>query len=679
MRTRTDNRYEKLLFDQLRLMTYIPGDNPVDDESLTKVVTLNENLLAYGYTLSAKDFFALAKSPSLNNFFHSFRGLLTTVRAKPMYPNFPKRVMEISEAKFRMHQAIHYFSTYGIELFYGVKVSEGWLPSEADTEKTRDDTRLLAAKVLGLIPEEEKFSRPVKAILGKKESMTAPEKQIITHAIPRLSAEFLAGLDIPFKSNLLGVFNQIFNLKNENRSDYLFAICKHTGDVLKCLDYALTRSGYHFRTSQKRLAVKLLERYSPEDFSANLVLSGKKAERALLVLQYLDYNIYSRSEKHKTAVHDLRNGNLRSWESAVHGMIARKNSNTLEFIAQRPGMMLRMITLLYRNGYSIDEIEKALDGKENKLSTQTLVTLLNFFGGKTRVINFENSLEYADEMDFIKRFKEESKLIYPMLERLLAKRLSYNESPLAGKKVALNFADFSLEHSELLFNSKSDEGGYIRSGLAYSIPSDAKYIRFFVYWNDKTRVDIDLHASAKSLSGQSITVGWNSKFRDKGILTSGDITHSDAAEYVDVDLNADLSTVSLNINIYSGPDGFNKIDECYVGIMAVDSIAEDVKLYNAANCFFTHQLKTDNTRIIYGDIDVENRVLRFDGIPCNDYYQTPPHIEKQFNLKRYLELLFMAQNITLCENKEDADVVLVMGKPQDDKEISLIDGNFFTD
>lgn len=672
-----DQRYGKLLFDQLRVMAYIPGDAPITDDTLAMVITLNENLLQFGYTLSVKDFITLAKSPSLYDFYAEFKSYQNTVKAKPMYPDYPKQVMEISKAQYRLHQAMHYFSTYGVEFLFGVKVQEGWLPTVEETPKIKADGRMLTAKVLGLIPQNEVYTRPVKSILGKKENMTIPEEEIVAHAIPRLPAEFLASLDVPFKRNLFKVFHTLFNLKQANRGDYLFAICKHTGDVLKCLDYTLTHCDYHFRTSQKRLAVKLLERYTPEDFRANLVLSGKKAERALVILQYLDYNAYSRSEKHKKAVYDLRNGGLRSWESAVHNLINSKSDNTVDFVAQRPGMMLRMITLLYRNGYSVEAMEKALEGKEDKLSTQTLVTLLNFFGGETRIIDF--NVEYEEEQNYIKRFKEESKVIYPMLERLLAKRLCYNTSPLAGKKVALNFDGYSLDHSILLFNDKSAEGGYIRSGLAYAIPDTAKYIRFFVYWNDKKRVDIDLHGSAITTTGKHATIGWNAKFRDGGIITSGDITHSDAAEYIDVDLNADIKTVSLNINLYSGYMTFGEIEECYVGIMAVDSIGKEIQLYNPANCFFTHLLKGNYSRIIYGDLDVKNRVLRFNGDTCGDCYDTPPYIEKRFSLKRYLQLLFMAQNVTLVDNKEDADLVLVMGKPQEDKDISLVDNNFFTD
>ena len=60
-------------------------------------------------------------------------------------------------------------STYGVEFLFGVKVQEGWLPTVEETPKIKADGRMLTAKVLGLIPQNEVYTRPVKSILGKKE------------------------------------------------------------------------------------------------------------------------------------------------------------------------------------------------------------------------------------------------------------------------------------------------------------------------------------------------------------------------------------------------------------------------------------------------------------------------------------------------------------------------------
>ena len=38
-----------------------------------------------------------------------------------------------------------------------------------------------------------------------------------------------------------------------------------------------------------------------------------------------------------------------------------------------------------------------------------------------------------------------------------------------------------------------------------------------------------------------------------------------------------------------------------------------------------------------------------------------------------------AQDATVCSAEGDADVVLVMGKPKTEKEVSIVDANFFMD
>ncbi|MBR0137790.1 MAG: hypothetical protein IJM15_05220, partial [Erysipelotrichaceae bacterium] len=107
--------YEKNLLEQLRLVVLTQKDSRVDDLSLTKALTANENIRQLGYCLSPKGLVALAKSEELDGFYDSFRKMIPDVKAEPMYPDFPNQVMAIDEAQFRFHQICHYMSTYGVE------------------------------------------------------------------------------------------------------------------------------------------------------------------------------------------------------------------------------------------------------------------------------------------------------------------------------------------------------------------------------------------------------------------------------------------------------------------------------------------------------------------------------------------------------------------------------------
>jgi len=118
-----NNEYRRLLLTQLRLvLADLNHPVPLTDALIAKAVTANENLASLGYTLTAADVLRLAGSPSLNGFVDSVSELMDSVDAEPVYPDFPTQVMEISEAEFRFHQLVHYFSTYGLETLFGVEV-----------------------------------------------------------------------------------------------------------------------------------------------------------------------------------------------------------------------------------------------------------------------------------------------------------------------------------------------------------------------------------------------------------------------------------------------------------------------------------------------------------------------------------------------------------------------------
>ena len=276
-------------------------------------------------------------------------------------------------------------------------------------------------------------------------------------------------------------------------------------------------------------------------------------------------------------------------------------------------------------------------------------------------------------------------MLYSVFEDLLKVRMKSCDTQLRGKKVFIRMDNYNLAASEIHCNDKSAEGGYIRSGIAYRIPQNISRLRFFVYWNDSTRVDVDLHAGYTDLAGKSHSVGWNQSFRDCGIVFSGDITHSDAAEYIDIDLTAPIDKVNTNIHLYSGRPDFSKVETCFVGMMAVPEgnyNGKESALYNEANCFFKHNLRQQCQTINYGYIDVRNRCLIFDGAPQAwgyDWYAGVEHRLGKLSLARFLVLLLEAQGATVCSAEDDADVVLVMGKPEAEKEVGIVDANFFMD
>lgn len=667
---------EMFAFSELRLVHVTNHFSRISNKRLLEAMTINEELRQLGYTLTPDGIRMLANSSHREVFLDRIQEMNGSVDAKPMYPDFPNQVMNMDEATFRLHQMLHYFSTYGTEWLTGEDVDKGWIPNDKSTEKTEKDTALLDAKIIELVDTEELAKICYKRVLSKRERMTDKEKHLVRLAIYEMPADELVDVNIPFKQNMLDVCNTIFDaaLKSENKITLFKKICKHTGDVWKVLDYILTRHKFHFKTSQKRMMVKLLESYSDADFSENLVISNKKAKRVNLILNYLDYNTYSRSVAHKHLVRTFRNGGLSTWEGTAKELITNNSPDALSFVATRPGIMLRWLTFLLRVGYSAKAIADALCQHADKLSTQTLVTLLTKFStGNVNNIN-------DDEID---------KVLF-ILRIALERKFEIITTDFANKNVFIDNSMFELEKSELHANDKSAEGGYVRSGIAYRIPENVNRLRFFTYWNDEKRVDIDLHAYALYQDGSICHIGWNANFKSHGLVTSGDLTHSDAAEYIDIDFGPDnprpLKAVAVTIDLFNKYEigNFKDIETCLVGMQAVEKLGEHIALYSPENCFFKHYLTTDTNSITYGIIDIESRTVTFTGTPICDAvnilkgFNTAPKREK-FSVLDYLFSLLNGQNAEVVDSREEADIVLVMEKATDKNEISLIDNNFFMD
>ena len=744
---------EKLLISELRIVVYEAADagskpakadsfvpQLLSDDRITQAMTVNEELRNLGYTLKPADILRLAASRSMTGFAQHFRSLMPSVDAPPMYPDFPEQVMKMEEAEFRMHQMIHYFSTYGLEDLFGVEISRGWLPDVRATEKSRSDDPLLEAKVLELMPEEEAPFEALRRILARRERMTKPSKELVKLSVPLVTPQQLSGIQIPFKENLVELFDAVLEgTDGTDRIQFLRQICQHTGDVMKCVYGILPKHRYHLKTGQKRAIVKLLESYPEQDFKANLILSREGREKNLVSLQYLDYNMYSRSDVHREAVRALRNGELRSWEAQARYLVENGDQGALDFIAARPGMMLRMIRWLLRKGYKDSDILKLLRSKSDALSLHTIVDTLNALDearmrepledlykasldrreaeaamrrenlkkmlSKERnldpelrdhiIRNAEHrqsrsiesfSLEYRKARALYEKSQPYDGRVCDILTAVLFEHLKGMRTELYQKKVYLQTDAYDLSRSVLKSGNGSEEGGYLPAGIAIRIPDEVRHLRFFVYWNDKKRVDLDLHAEAYNTEFEPIHVGWDADFKKDGIVHSGDITHSNAAEYIDIDLDAPLLRVQTRIHIYYGKESFKKIDTCYVGMMAVKKLGAKVKLYDPQNCFFTHELRSDTDELQYGYVDVPGRRLYFVGkqpeiLP--EYYRPFETTQQncsggcRMTMDRYLSMLLEAQEVTAAASPEEADIILTVGKSAEEKGVSLVDRNFY--
>lgn len=651
-------RYKKMrkdaLLSELRLYEIEPSKE-ISNESLIKAMTVNAEINNLGFTLLPKDIIKLASDPNPENFLNLVKEMYEHKGYKPMYPGFPEEVMEMDEAVYRFHQALYYLSTYGVEALTGENVDKGWMPNSQYEEKTGEELRLKDLTVIELANKEEILDRIEKYIINKKERWTTPETILANDYF----AERLDSVcEIPFKENIVEYYKF---LKEENNPDILNKmnqICKHTGDVLDLIHNSYqekTHIKHPFKTSERRLFSKLLDRYSSKDLSENLI---REKERNKHLLNLISYNKFSRNPENMKVVDSLRAGELRSWNSYVEEKIKNHADDTLEFIAKRPGEYFRKIRWLLREGYNPEEVRSHINGKD--LKTQSIVSALN------------NSCNVFSNDSEIKENTEE---FVSVAKELLVESLSQYKTPLTDKKVYFDKTQYSPENSIVCID-KADEGGYIRSGLAFSIPESVDIVREFVFWNDdKKRVDLDLHSTLHGEDGRALSVGWNSHYNVDGVTMSGDVTTShNSAEYIDVDIKiakeSNIENVTFLINDFNG-DMFKNVEKCYFGITAARE-GSKASLYDPKNLYFHHDLTSCEKKTLeYGVFSLTSRTLRLFSEKENSRHF---YNKINFSLGDYLELLAKAQNITFVHNKDEAEITVTLDKK--DGSYCLIDKNF---
>ena len=185
-------QFRKNLFSELRLIILPAGEDHPDDTALQEALTMNENLRTEtGYIFQPRDLIRIAWRHASAEIYADIKAMIPEVKSAPMYPDFPNQVMAMDEAVFRLHQMIHYFSTYGLEYLFDKEVSRGWLPEMTETPKTETDRSLLEAKVLSLTEEDGLYRQVYEQILMRRERMTAPEKELVEECVRHADDSFL--------------------------------------------------------------------------------------------------------------------------------------------------------------------------------------------------------------------------------------------------------------------------------------------------------------------------------------------------------------------------------------------------------------------------------------------------------------------------------------------------------
>ena len=676
------SNFHKLLLSELRVLES-PNNSKKQISNFNKQLELalidNENLKALGYQLTEEGIIKLAVdykgNPNMKPLYKKVMELEPSIEVSPMYPNFPIEVLEMDELEYRTNQLLHYVLTYGAEELLGIEVKKGWLPKNSDIMEREKDVQVVDLKTLDYLSPLAVDELVINDLIGKKERLLPRELELAKEVMLRTN---LIIKEVPFKENIGMIFGDILltgTLEERRKTfDTLKVVVKHPGDVLDLMEYMVVKNRYkHFKTNVKRGLVELIEQFPIETIEENLTSNrwsktfrGKKGKprtinRNVALIDYLSYNKFSKNADVKLLVNKLKNGKLLSWNQRLEREYAKENyEEVIRLLSQRPGMMFRQINRLVKLGVDVDKISSIMKENAGDLKTQTIVSAINNYKGEAVV---------------------DKVFLNTLVCNLKSKDL---KETFENKKVYIDEKNVDFSRSKIEITDKFEEGGYITNGMAIRVPEKAKFLRFFTYWNDDERIDIDLHGVAVESDGEISHVGWNADFRNESLVHSGDITHSNAAEYIDLDIDnakkGGVRKVQFNINSYTGVP-FNKIETVFTGLMALSGMGQETDLFDPKNVLFRHDLKNKSMSVDYGIIDLENNFIYIIGEKSDRHNDT--NIDEvsnvKLNIKEYLNFLILSQGGEITDDKSESDLTLGLEKLDEENYVSLIDNNFFMD
>ncbi len=738
---------------------------PIDEDDMAFAMTCVANMEGTGYTLAPEAIVTLARSrhwvkerlgsgeeidlqysldPAAD-----IRALVPSVKADPMYPGFPLEVMQIDEMRYRLDQMRHYSSTYGVEWLAGlfgvnVQVGRGWLPHDGERSAGAGGARaggnvsddagrkgqapeyavLADAKPLVVVTSDEAMREIILARIARPTRMHDLEVRCAVKHFLKPGAE--EPLVFGFHENMLEMVRIASQGSSSELRDMLLRTAQHPGDVLKAANYvrlAHPEGKARLSNRQKKGFCQALSRFPYQTLVENIADARPEHRRAL---NYLSIGRFG-DGKLKRAVNAVGSGAVTSWNSRIERAWERLAQDgpepLLALYAQRPGMLLRSLTRLAKGGVPVDLIAKTVEASD-AYSISSLARTLAILSaddlGLTRMKQHPNESEEAFATRR-KRHLEAYRTVTPIVRGMLARRLAGIDTPLRGRRVYVDAGGFSLDSSVLMPNDSGNTGtAYPPAGMAYALPPDAT-VRFFTFWNDQEkRVDVDLHFYAwDEQAGETYHVGWDGAYLGRGMVTSGDITHSDnAVEYLDLNMAeahaCGVDYVKQVCHIFDGASSWANIETCFSGAMVVEALGDIVAaggegafasgeagagaheggaanamragvvsagaaqagamqaaIYQAENLIFRDDMTGAGRSMTYALVDVKNGAVR---IQRGAKY---PFVRTSFPLGAYIDLLIEAQGATRVAAPDQADVVLSVGRTDKEGAICLIDEGFF--
>lgn len=566
--------FEKIYFRRASKITV----NEYDDNSVmnfAEVASMDANLRKLGYTLSGVLAERLLHAPvdeikRLHDLtIKEAKEIKGVRRYSPMYPNFPKQVMEASDAELYINAIMHYF---------GDAIGFRILPEYEKLARPELDYDESKYKIVELGSEDD-FKALMQSLFKSKSAFSETDRDDISSlsiydfvdTYNRSAKDISNRENKAFIGALALTLDLNINHKIDTATDVLrLAVAMSDGDV----SLAENTKFRNFKRSERRTLLGLLNSIE-HDIVEDMLRYEQQWKRLGERLHPGEYPFVKVNEAFKVV---RENGDHATFNSKVEAGIAKGNIfYSVKLLSQRPGefvrrldKVLRMSPTVATETFVLDEVEKVA----NNASATVLVQALNNFetrsGREVRTFypkgNVARMQSVLDERDAIDNRTNDRAV--QIIRKALVNKFSERQS--LGKV----YIDPALKRVAIPFGLRSASKGNIM-GRGSRIPwaADTNVLRFFIWWMDGNgRTDIDLSATFLDKSYRIVDSITYYGLRTDGAVHSGDITSAPrgASEFIDVDINRmrarNVRYVIMTLHSYTAQN-LCDLPECFAGFM----------------------------------------------------------------------------------------------------------------
>ena len=549
-----------------------------------EIATVAKNLQALGYGLSQSVLEKLAtlSSQEVTNWYQEILPVLQRMvgahrEFKPMYPNFPRQVMEASHADLYLNAIVHY---------YGFMLSDMLgdpdfvlLPHyEKIIRPQLDELHQLRWIELGT---DDDFNQLFTRLAASNASLSEMDKEILRWFATNRDVEALIPETIPQKETLAFLAallpgSQVLIKSIKTATDVLrIAVAMSDGDV----SLAEPVRFRNFAKRERRFLLSCLENTGTSRTEDML----RWKDRWIRLGERLHPGDYQKRFPNSFESFSVLRNNLpfKTFNSKIEDAIRSGEADqTTQLLVQRPGDFARRLDHVLRQHANTDQILEAFFSIASQVSTPVLLQAWSHFQHRDSIksrVFFPKGNAAKVQFD-----KNELPPLPTAITRTTADQIRRVLIERFSKLPRLNkvYLDPRLEDQIVPFAQRSVSRSLrsISRGSRFDLP-EGDTVRFFCWWKNiessdewSGRVDLDLSASLFDNEWQHKGAIAYYNLKEGECYHSGDITSAPqgACEFIDINLpyvlNRDSRYIVMSVLSYSSQPFFT-LPECFGGWM----------------------------------------------------------------------------------------------------------------